>query len=361
MLDGAPQIRIAAVRAAGGRRERGAGPGGRGLPQRHPAPDPRDPGQGGGGASGRSRTACASSAASPCWRGSRSWPARCRRGPRAGGGEVALLKTLGMTRGGVVAVYAAEYALVGLVAGAIGSAGAAGCSPGRCSPRHGARPGPSTRCRWRWGSWAAPCSPWWPASPPASGAPEPADRRAAARRCEWAGPTPRSMAATAPRRAPTPTATGGRVVQLHPVDPGRHPHAEEAAVDGDRLGRLAVDRRAPPRTRLTLEATTTAVAPRHQLEAVRPHARGARPGPPADRRGPEDSARAASGSSTTASRREVPVVQRDRRRLLRAGHRRARARGRRRAPSVLAAGARRGRRLVHAPAPTAPATAAGVG
>jgi putative ABC transport system permease protein len=41
------------------------------------------------------------------------------------GREVALLKTLGVTRGGVVAIYAAEYALVGLVAGAIGSAGAA--------------------------------------------------------------------------------------------------------------------------------------------------------------------------------------------------------------------------------------------
>lgn len=39
--------------------------------------------------------------------------------------EVALLKTLGTTRGGVVAIYAAEYALVGLVSGAIGSAGGA--------------------------------------------------------------------------------------------------------------------------------------------------------------------------------------------------------------------------------------------
>jgi len=39
--------------------------------------------------------------------------------------EVALLKTLGTTRGGVVAVYSVEYALVGLVAGVIGSAGAA--------------------------------------------------------------------------------------------------------------------------------------------------------------------------------------------------------------------------------------------
>jgi putative ABC transport system permease protein len=39
--------------------------------------------------------------------------------------EVALLKTLGTTRGGVVAVYAVEYALIGLVAGVLGSAGAA--------------------------------------------------------------------------------------------------------------------------------------------------------------------------------------------------------------------------------------------
>ncbi|HVT60467.1 MAG TPA: FtsX-like permease family protein [Thermoanaerobaculia bacterium] len=39
--------------------------------------------------------------------------------------EVALLKTLGMTRGGVVANFAVEYALVGLVAGAIGCGGAA--------------------------------------------------------------------------------------------------------------------------------------------------------------------------------------------------------------------------------------------
>lgn len=39
--------------------------------------------------------------------------------------EVALLKALGTTRGGVVGVYAVEYALVGLVAGVIGSAGGA--------------------------------------------------------------------------------------------------------------------------------------------------------------------------------------------------------------------------------------------
>ncbi len=39
--------------------------------------------------------------------------------------EVALLKTLGTTRAGVVAVYALEYALVGLIAGTIGCAGGA--------------------------------------------------------------------------------------------------------------------------------------------------------------------------------------------------------------------------------------------
>ncbi|MFP3941075.1 MAG: ABC transporter permease [Thermoanaerobaculia bacterium] len=38
--------------------------------------------------------------------------------------EVALLKTLGTTRAGVTAIYSVEYALLGLVAGAIGSAGA---------------------------------------------------------------------------------------------------------------------------------------------------------------------------------------------------------------------------------------------
>jgi putative ABC transport system permease protein len=37
--------------------------------------------------------------------------------------EVALLKTLGMTRRGVVAVFSTEYALLGLVAGIIGSLG----------------------------------------------------------------------------------------------------------------------------------------------------------------------------------------------------------------------------------------------
>jgi putative ABC transport system permease protein len=41
------------------------------------------------------------------------------------GREVALLKTLGMTRGRIVTVYAVEYALVGMVAGVVGSAG--GC------------------------------------------------------------------------------------------------------------------------------------------------------------------------------------------------------------------------------------------
>ncbi len=39
------------------------------------------------------------------------------------GREVALLKTLGMTRRGVAATFAVEYALVGLVAGVIGAAG----------------------------------------------------------------------------------------------------------------------------------------------------------------------------------------------------------------------------------------------
>ncbi|HSS76324.1 MAG TPA: FtsX-like permease family protein [Thermoanaerobaculia bacterium] len=40
------------------------------------------------------------------------------------GREVALLKTLGMTRRGVAATFTAEYALIGLVAGGIGTAGA---------------------------------------------------------------------------------------------------------------------------------------------------------------------------------------------------------------------------------------------
>ncbi len=40
------------------------------------------------------------------------------------GREVALLKTLGMTRRGVAAVFAVEYGLIGLVAGAIGACGA---------------------------------------------------------------------------------------------------------------------------------------------------------------------------------------------------------------------------------------------
>jgi putative ABC transport system permease protein len=41
------------------------------------------------------------------------------------GREVALLKTLGMTRKGVVGAFTVEYALIGLVAGLIGTAGAA--------------------------------------------------------------------------------------------------------------------------------------------------------------------------------------------------------------------------------------------
>jgi len=40
------------------------------------------------------------------------------------GREVALLKTIGMTRGQVIAVYAVEYAVLGTVAGAVGVAGA---------------------------------------------------------------------------------------------------------------------------------------------------------------------------------------------------------------------------------------------
>jgi putative ABC transport system permease protein len=39
------------------------------------------------------------------------------------GREVALLKTLGMTRRGVAAAFAVEYALIGLVAGTIGTVG----------------------------------------------------------------------------------------------------------------------------------------------------------------------------------------------------------------------------------------------
>jgi putative ABC transport system permease protein len=41
------------------------------------------------------------------------------------GREVALLKTLGATRRGVVAIFAVEFALIGLVAGLIGTAGGA--------------------------------------------------------------------------------------------------------------------------------------------------------------------------------------------------------------------------------------------
>ena len=39
------------------------------------------------------------------------------------GREVALLKTLGLTRGGVARVFSVEYSLLGLVAGAIGTVG----------------------------------------------------------------------------------------------------------------------------------------------------------------------------------------------------------------------------------------------
>jgi putative ABC transport system permease protein len=44
------------------------------------------------------------------------------------GREVALLKTLGVTRAGVVRVFSTEYALVGMVAGVLGAAGAAALS-----------------------------------------------------------------------------------------------------------------------------------------------------------------------------------------------------------------------------------------
>ena len=45
------------------------------------------------------------------------------RGRRAAAGEVALYKTLGMTRSQVATVFAVEYALIGLVAGTIGTVG----------------------------------------------------------------------------------------------------------------------------------------------------------------------------------------------------------------------------------------------
>jgi putative ABC transport system permease protein len=41
------------------------------------------------------------------------------------GREVALLKTLGATRRGVVAIFAVEFALIGLVAGLVGTVGGA--------------------------------------------------------------------------------------------------------------------------------------------------------------------------------------------------------------------------------------------
>lgn len=44
------------------------------------------------------------------------------------GRQVALYKTLGVTRGGVMAVFAVEYALVGLLAGGLGAVGAVGVS-----------------------------------------------------------------------------------------------------------------------------------------------------------------------------------------------------------------------------------------
>ena len=56
------------------------------------------------------------------------------------GREVALLKTLGMTRRGVAATFAVEYALIGLVAGAIGAAGGVALAWG-WSPRASGSPG----------------------------------------------------------------------------------------------------------------------------------------------------------------------------------------------------------------------------
>ena len=64
-----------------------------------------------------SASASASSAASRWWPASPSWPARSAPARPAAGREVALLKTLGMTRRGVAATFAVEYALIGLVAG----------------------------------------------------------------------------------------------------------------------------------------------------------------------------------------------------------------------------------------------------
>jgi len=65
------------------------------------------------------------------------------------GREVAVLKTLGMTRGDIVAVFSLEYALVGLVAGAIGSVGGAVLAWAVLAR------GMEIAWRWPWGTLAA--------------------------------------------------------------------------------------------------------------------------------------------------------------------------------------------------------------
>ncbi len=63
--------------------------------------------------------------------------------------EVAVLKTLGMTRAGVAAVFSLEYALVGLVAGTIGAVGAAALAWAVLTR------GMEIAWRWPWGTLAA--------------------------------------------------------------------------------------------------------------------------------------------------------------------------------------------------------------
>jgi putative ABC transport system permease protein len=65
------------------------------------------------------------------------------------GREVAVLKTLGMTRAGVAAVFSLEYALVGLVAGTIGAASAAVLAWAVLTR------GMEIAWRWPWGTLAA--------------------------------------------------------------------------------------------------------------------------------------------------------------------------------------------------------------
>jgi putative ABC transport system permease protein len=74
------------------------------------------------------------------------------------GREIALLKTLGMTRKGVIAMLATEYALLGAVAGVIGTAGGLRWrwSPASCSPPPPVSPPAGRRCASvRWKSCAA--------------------------------------------------------------------------------------------------------------------------------------------------------------------------------------------------------------